>query len=85
MCNVLYASTVLICYSFSTPALLENKNGKQTKTAKTPLMDFANECGINWATEDTLLMHAKISQTINVFPLGIAGIHIGDGLRCGGI
>lgn len=76
---------MLTCYSCSTPALLENKNDRPKMTAKTLLMDFANECGINTATEDTLLIHVKISQTMIVFPLCIAGIYTGDGLRCGGV
>lgn len=48
-------------------------------------MDFTNECRINSATGDTLLIQVKLSQTVNVFPLRIAGVYIGDGLRCGGV
>lgn len=54
----------------------------QTKTAKTPLIDFVNECGIKSAAEDTLLIHAKASQNQNIFHYDI---YIGDGFRSRGI
>lgn len=47
-------------------------------------MDFANECGIKSAAGDTLLIHAKASQKINVFHC-IQKTYIGNGLRSGGI
>lgn len=48
-------------------------------------MDFASEFGINSVTENTLLLHVKIPQTMNVLTLCTAGIHIENGLRCGGV
>lgn len=78
---MLYASTVpghadllLLQYICTT-----RKQKWQKKTAKTPLMDFTNECRINSATGDTLLIHVKLSQTVNVFPLRIAGYTQGMG------
>lgn len=53
-------------------------------TAKTPLMDFANECGIKSAAEDALLIHAKASQKIYVFHY-LQKTCIGGGVRSGRI